>query len=283
MKRLSLAVAVGVGCLLFQNAHATLLFEDGFNYSAGSLTTSDSSPAGYSGNAWSSGSSHIAVQSGDLTYSGLQDLGGNEVLDTWGVSAGSVINTYANQTSGSIYYSFLIDVTAIGTINSYITSLNPGTTSPGGSADALTAYVKSDGSGWEIGVRTSGAGTVEDTAAGTAGLLSLNTTYLVVMEYTFSSEAANIWVDPSSSTFGGSAPTADVSTNGTVSFSSGIDNVGFKAQGTGSSTYILDNLLIGTTWADVTPVPEPAPEPSTFALAGFGLLGLVARFRRARR
>ena len=35
MKRLSLLVAVGVGCMLVQSAQATLLFSDGFNYTVG--------------------------------------------------------------------------------------------------------------------------------------------------------------------------------------------------------------------------------------------------------
>lgn len=56
-----------------------------------------------------------------------------------------------------------------------------------------------------------------------------------------------------------------------------IDDVGFKAQAT-TGDFLVDNLLIGTTWADVTPVPEP----STLALAGLGMLGL-AFARRMRR
>ena len=121
------SLAFAAVCLALPSARATVLFNDGFNYNAGGLNASDVSPAGFSGNAWSSGSAHISVVSGDLTYSGLLDLGGNEVQDTWGVSAGSVINTYAAQTSGSIYYSFLIDCTTAPSGIQYLTSLNPGT------------------------------------------------------------------------------------------------------------------------------------------------------------
>ena len=61
----SRALVVAVMCLALRNVHATLLFTDGFNYSTGGLNASDVSPAGLSGNAWSSGSSHITVVSGD--------------------------------------------------------------------------------------------------------------------------------------------------------------------------------------------------------------------------
>jgi hypothetical protein len=275
MKRLSLIAMIGAGCLLLQNAQATLVFEDGFNYPAGNLNAASTNA--FTGNPWTSGSSHITVVNNNLTYSGEQDQGGNAMSNVWGISAGSIITTYANQTSGTLYYSFLVDVTAVGTINSYFTSLNPGVVTPGGSGDALGAYIKSDGSGWEIGMRTAGASTVEDTVAGTAGLLSLNTTYLVVMSYTFATGTAQMWVDPSA--LGGSAPTADVSLTGGTS--TAIDDIGFKAQSNGGATTLLyDNAIIGTTWADVTPLS--APEPSTCALAGLGLLGLVTRFRRTR-
>jgi hypothetical protein len=274
LNKLSLIAGI---CVAFQSVHATLLFDEGFNYSAGSLGASDVNP--FTGNAWSSGSSHIAVQSGNLTYSDFQGLTGNELNDTWGVAAGSVFDTFANDTSGTIYYSFLVDCTSIGTINSYLTSLNPGNTTPGGSSDALTLYAKSSGSGWELGVRTTPEATSEDTAAGT---LSLNTTYLVVMAYTLSgvgAGTASLWVDPTSSSFGGSAPTADVSLTGGTS--TAIDDVGYKAQSSGgTSTFLLDDVYIGTTWADVT--PTPTPEPSTFVLSGLGMLGLFFS-RRMRR
>ncbi len=191
--------------------------------------------------------------------------------DVWGLSAGSVINTYTSQSSGSIYCSFLIDCTTAPSGNQFLAALNPGTGAPNGSSDALQVDVGPAGSGYEVGLRTAGASI---TLAGT--VLSLNTTYMVVAEYTFGAPgAAALFLNP---TIGGNQPTANVTLagNGTVT---SIADVGFKAQTTSTTgTFLLDNLLIGTTWTDVTPVPEP----SLPGLAGVGLLGLVVRFRRAR-
>lgn len=269
---------MAAACMALQRADATLLFEDGFNYSTGALGPSDTSPTGLSGNAWGSGSSHITVVSGDLTYSGLLDLGGNSVQDVWGTSAGSVVNTYANQTSGSIFYSFLLDATVAPSGSSsseYLTSLNPSGGAPNGSADALQIDVASATGGYEVGLRTAGASITFDTAT----VLSLNTTYLVVAEYTFGAPgSATLYLDPIP---GGSQPSAAVTlaANGTVT---GINDVGFKAQNnTTTGSFLMDNLLIGTAWSDVT--PQAVPEPQSYALMGMGLLGLVLRYRRGYR
>jgi hypothetical protein len=267
-------LTIAAACMALQQADATLLFEDGFNYNTGGLNASDVSPAGLSGNAWSSGSSHITVVSGNLTYSGLQDLGGNSVQDVWGVSAGSVINTYANQTGGSIYYSFLLDTTVAPSANQYLTSLNPGTGAPNGSSDALQVDVGPNaGGGYQVGLRTAGASI---TLAST--VLSLNTTYLVVAEYTFGGNGvASLYLDPVA---GGTQPvTADVTLNGNGTVAA-LDDVGFKAQNTPvTGTFLIDNLMIGTAWGDVTPTASPVPEPQSYnlVLAGIGLLGLMTR------
>jgi hypothetical protein len=277
MKRFyPLVLTIGAVCFSFQTAQATLLFSEAFNYTSANLG-GNINPG--TGNAWSSGSSAMTISAGNnLTYPGLPDQGGNELQVAWGGgTAGSIETQYANQTSGNIYYSFLLDVTTLPTAQSYLTSLNPGTSTPNGSSDAITMYfgTVTGGGAFKFGVRGGGASTVFTTTTYNA-----NTTYLVVLGYNNIGGAAannlNLWVNPVLGN--NSAPAADLSLTPTT-VATAIDNVGFKVQSAPQGTFLVDNLLIGTSWSDVT--PGAVPEPTVFAFAAFGLVGgFMLRFRR---
>ncbi|MGO8836744.1 MAG: PEP-CTERM sorting domain-containing protein [Limisphaerales bacterium] len=266
-------VAIAATCLAFQSVHAQLIFSEGFNYTPGTELGGNINPG--STVAWTGGNTDLSIGSGTLTYAGLQGLAGYELVYTSGVAANSTVNTYSAVTSGSIYYSFLIDCTALPTANNYIGALNPGTTVPSGSSDALSTYVGASGTGWKIGVRTTGGGS----GAVYSSALSLNTTYFIVEELTLgSAPVVNLYVDP---TPGGSQPGTPAATQSTATAITSVADVGFKAQSSSAAgNFDIGNLLIGTSWASVT--PEAVPEPCTLALAGLGLLGFVARFRRVR-
>jgi hypothetical protein len=273
---LSAMASVGIMSVCCQSAHAQLSFSEGFNYTSGTGLASKVNPG--NSTAWTGGNaSELAIGSSQLTYAGLQELPGYELAYTSSSSGSTSYNTYTAVTSGSIYYSFLIDCTSAPTANEYISALNPGVATPGGSSDALSTYVGTPASGfWKIGVRTTGG---NSGAVFNSVNLNLNQTYFVVEELTLgSSPVASIYVDPVP---GASQPgTPSATQTGTTAVAS-VDDIGLKIQSTtATGNFDIGNLLIAPDWADVTPAATAVPEPNTLAMLGGGMVLLQFGWRR---
>jgi hypothetical protein len=254
-----LLVAIAAGSLV-QSAHASLLFSDGFNYSTGGIGTVGAP-------TWVGSNNGLQVTNANLTFSGLQDLGGNALLLTNG-TGGSTLATYANQTAGQVYFSFLFDPLVIDSGNNFFVALNPGATAPGGSGDAMNTSYFTTG---KIALRSN----PQAATTGTGSALTIGTTYLIVEELDLTAKTSTLWINP---TPGAAAPAATASLSGLSA--TAVDNVGFKTTSGGATgAYLIDNLLIGTTFADVTPA---VPEPSTLMLVGAGLSLMLGMIRRRR-
>jgi len=256
---------LAVSALILQSAHAivTLPFNDSFGYSQGNLFTVG---AGVWNAGGSAGPEITVSNSVALTApAGFAPASGNGVKWSPDGTARRNMFQFASVSSGALYASFLLDVQT----NSSTKLL--------AYFENTTSSITSPQLGLFLGNGTIGVGK-STTSPGFSTSLSLATTHLVVIRYTFSANAqVDIWVDPSSSDYAAvSAPTPTGGTSGTGN--SALQYFAINSpSGTGPSAF-LDEVRVGTTWADVTPVPEPA----TLTLVGLALIGgaVIARRRR---
>ncbi len=241
--------------LLLQNADATLWFADGITGTVGNNL--GAAPP------YSSSSSQIRIAAGNLTYPNLADpspvgneftIAGTSASSTYRSITGSVI------TSGSVYFSFLLQCTnQPGATATYLTAINT-TATIGGSSDSLNIYTKSSGAGYVLGIRKNGAST---TFAASSAVLSLNTTYLIVVKYTFntgtsSDDVDTLYINPAP---GGleSGATVEAAVTGGTDAAGGLQYIGWKSQSSGGGGWIFDTLRAASTWVEVIPASSTAP------------------------
>ena len=236
----------------------TLPFYDSFDYNpATGLATASST-------VWEScySTANIAVTANSLSLAGFVSSAGNSV---YGASSGTRFagTQFTSQTASdgkTVYVSFLYQVTAYPTTSgngviAFLDSTNIGTSSgsqvmPGTTALALlidhTGHI-----GINAGSPATGGAQYETSAT------ALNTTVLIVARYTFhtspSKDVVDLWVNPSSASYGGSAPAPDKTLTAagnwpslayfTISYRNGDSTFGEK----------WDEVRIGTTWAQAVP------------------------------
>lgn len=259
------ATTVNVAVSGTENITNTLPHLQTFNYTTGQpLQTQSGFVALNTGD-------DLNVTTNSLSYTGLPTSTGNKAS-----FAGAGIDTYFDfsvQNSNTVYYSFLLNITDFtgitSTTGTYFAGLigGNGTTTFGGNV-----YVKSDGTGYQIGInpRTTAANTVFTT--GTP--MTLNTTYMVVGSYTINTTTTNddvvkLWVNPTLGAMTEPTPLLQA----TQSISAGdLETIArfLIRQDANTSTPALDidELRIGTSWTDVTPmmvVPTLVANPTTIA------------------
>jgi hypothetical protein len=300
MKRL-FACLLAAGTI--SQSEATLLFYDSFNYSSGSLGTAGSPTWVRQGT-----SPDPMVQNvGGLTYPGLQvssdtlslQYDGSGINYSNGAPAATDAHTIsAGITTGSIYYSLLLKVTAVQTFygttngNGFATGVNltqgsfmagPQTVAAGtapavGTTAAPLLILTGDGtqfsSTYRLGTSKTATAVDRQFATQTFSTGAGAETVFVVLKYTFDSvngDSASLFINP---TPGGAEPAAQltVSAGTALTLNSGIQSFFVRNNSVEPDTLLIDELRIGDTWADVTPVPEP----STALLGVCGLMALLA-------
>ncbi len=214
----------------------------------------------------------ILVTSGNLNYSGLPTSTGNKISFDGSGSDYYRIVTPSPVTSGSVYYSFILNVSSLGGLTGaggYFTSIAQAasTTSYG---TAIWTRLSATAGKFNIGVSTRSNSTVSWLTAE----LDPGTSYFIVCAYDIISGTANdvarIWLNTTA--IGAAEPAADVTAApGTDLSASGIDKILVRQDNTTNTPFInMDELRVGTTWADVTPSGAVPTLSISSPLASFG-------------
>lgn len=236
-------------------SHATAIFTDSFDYPDGPLTTG-------SGGVWT-------------TFSGTADqlqVSGGSIGLTFAQSEDVVRALGSSFTSGRIYYSLTTNVSVLPTATgSYFTHFSDGETGVG--ADFISRlYVKAGATPDTIqfGIRNSSSGGAEVFADQEFGL---NQDLALVVRFDFTTLQSTLWINPTNEASPSTTDTSVFTFNGTTT--GVLNGLNFRQAG-GIGTSTIGILRTGTTFADVTPVPEPG----TLALVGLGMVGLLYGIRR---
>lgn len=255
-------------------ATAQIVYEP-FNYTPGALLSAQVLGAGQSYVISGSGTDDARINSGNLSVSGLLASTGNSVTNG-GAGRGDRLSLGQTINSGTLYFSYALRIDSLGatfngTAPNFISAFADQTPNIQ-EGEVFVSPVTVGGTTFTLGIAKAGT-----TATATSGtVFNVGDTLFLVGAYTFNTgsttdDAFQLWINPSSATFGGTAPAADLTTTLTGTDIAQIDRFAFR-QNTAtqiSEQQTFDELRVATTWAGVTP-PAPVPEPATGVLLGLG-------------
>ena len=224
------------------------IFSDNLNYPDNALLT-DNGWTAHSGGV--TNPIDVGVSNG-LTYAGYSGLtgfaaaveGNAAQLDNTGQDVNKTFG--APVTSGTLYYTFLVNVAAIDATGGYFSHLGSGT------SFAARVFVKASANAGKINFGLSNTGTASYAAVPTD--YDLNTTYLIIVKYDVSTTgAASIWVRSAgipATEIAAGAPEHTTSGTGQAT----IGGV-YLRQFFATQNIIVDAPLVYATWFGAVPCP----------------------------
>ncbi len=225
--------------------NATLLMEDNFTGTPGDALTT------YGWTAHSGVAVNPAlIGNTTLSYSGYPPVSGYcaETIFTGTTSAEDAHKAFGAQTSGSVYVSFLVNITTTTNASGdYFLHFGPATI---GTDFKGRIFWKKDPAGSNIAFGLAKAGNAA-AATYTGFNYQFDTTYLIVMRYDIITGTANdvvkLWINPSTAI----EPTENLTAPDVTG--TDIGNVGAVAirQGNPTSPIRIDGIRVATLWADL--------------------------------
>jgi len=235
---------------LVLGVQSQVLVYDGFDYSLGDLGTNG---------GWvpRSTGTDIQVVADNLTFTGFASSAGYAAQFSTSLGGKDPQRAFDSQSSGVVYASFLLKVTDLtgATVPRYSFGLS-NATDPAAASGNYTAcvYIKSSTNGYQIGINR---GTTDTDTQWAPTEIALSSVVLVIVSYDITNQVSKLWINPASSSFGGSTEPELAASASSGNFpgtnSNIVASVFFRQTNTQNPVMTLDELRIGKAWADVTP------------------------------
>ncbi|MCX6134921.1 MAG: T9SS type A sorting domain-containing protein [Ignavibacteriales bacterium] len=248
--------------------HAQLLMSDEFSAAAGTVLTS----AGWTISGTTTTNPLTVGSSGSLTFAGYPGSGVGNALPMANTGQ-DVYRGFTTVNSGSVYLSFMINVSAALT-GDYFIALSPSASQTNYYA---RVHIKSSGAGFSFGINKSNEVSGGSLYGNT--VYNLNTTYLAVLKYSFAGPAAdtlndpiNLYVFASGTSIAAEPSTAEINAYVNTTKTDAVDLAYVTLrQGTATSapTLVLDGIRVSRSWASLLTGLESVENglPSRIALS----------------
>jgi len=299
VERFLIRLGCALGALLMtQSARSAILYEP-FEYNAGAALSGQTDTHVTPSQTWNfvggAGTVDPTIGSGSLSNPNLPASSGNMAVLSSAQTASSRIALPSAVTSGTLYYSLLLNVPSFGagftntTTGSFLAGFNNATgagTNISTAAGALLIHLDpNNSSAYNLGVGSTinNADRIFDNNTH----LTAGSTVFVVVAHTLNpgtdDDVAQLWINPDPSTFGtNNIPSPNATSSSAASSSvivpdsTQIASFFLRNNGVEPSTTQVDEVRVDNTWAGVT---GAVPEPGTGALA-LSVCALLAIRRR---
>ncbi len=238
--------------------NAQLLVEN-FNYTT-STTLTENGWTAHSGE----GTSSPIVTSATISYPNYigSGIGGQTTLAADGEDVNKELS--ASKNSGSVYAAFIVSINSASTGNNYFLHFSQ-SSGPSVSIYKTKLYVKKDASNkLAFGVLK---GSTEANIAYTENLYSTETSYLIVIKYTFlpgpDNDYCNLYINP---VIGQSEPEIpNISSTPTDNLSNDLSNISALClrQASTTTSVIIDGIRVASTWSELFSNPSSTTNPTT--------------------
>lgn len=196
------------------------------------------------------------VSSTGLQYANLAVQGGSITSSAWNTHNARAFSE--TDRASEVYYSFLINVSSFKGSSIFLGLANGSTYSTISGLRLDTV----DSSTGKLSVYSNGVVSAVNTT------ISTNTTYLIVGKWApgATSDTTTLWINP---VVGEEEPIVS-SLSFTAGKASGVARWYSYIGGTSTTytSFAFDEFRVGTTWEDVTPIPEPATTAFVYLLLG---------------